>query len=249
VYRTITLCAAQLVFNDGSPAVNLEKHLNVLRLAAGRGVHCVVFPELSLTGYCVREARARSLAPDAPEIEALRIACDELGLSAIVGMPLREGRTLSIAACVCRPGLSVTMYRKQNLHGEEHTVYTPGSQPCVVPIHGYLAGYAVCADTDNPVLAMAARELGAELYLAGVVSGERSHADTCATLEQQARANAMTILMANHAGPTGRYVGAGGSTIWKANGTVAVQGPMHEECLVICAMDDDGGYAGTVLAL
>ena len=247
--RSITLCAAQIAVNDDSTAANVEKHLAVLRLAAGHGAHCVVFPELSLTGYCVEKARAKSITLDAPELETIRNVCDELGLSAVFGAPLRDHEALFVGACICRPGLPPLVYCKQNLHGQEHTVYSPGTQSCVLPVHDRMAGYAICADADKPVLAMTARALGAELYLAGVVCSEPGYASMCAALREQALGNAMTVLMANHAGLTGRYLCVGGSTVWKPDGSVAVHGPAHEECLVLCAMDDDGGYAGSVHAL
>ncbi len=60
---------------------NLRRHLEIIEEAAAAGRELVIFPELSLTGYYLRDLVSQvSLGLDSPEIAALREASRQIGV-------------------------------------------------------------------------------------------------------------------------------------------------------------------------
>jgi predicted amidohydrolase len=68
-----TIGVAQIGPRLGDVAANLDLHEASLREAKGRGIDLLVFPELSLTGYFLKDMVSTvALAPDAPALRRLR---------------------------------------------------------------------------------------------------------------------------------------------------------------------------------
>ena len=77
----------------GSVAHNLEEHLERAKHAAGSGADLIVFPELSLTGYFLKDQTADlALELDAPEIAALAEASRRISIAAGFVERARDGR-------------------------------------------------------------------------------------------------------------------------------------------------------------
>lgn len=51
----VFIALAQIATKLGDVNANLEKHLELIRQAVSSGVDLIVFPELSLTGYCLQD--------------------------------------------------------------------------------------------------------------------------------------------------------------------------------------------------
>ncbi|GAA5900206.1 hypothetical protein JCM6882_002274 [Rhodosporidiobolus microsporus] len=130
-----TCAAAQLSTVQASLAPNLASHLRFIRLAGERGVHLVVFPELSLTGYELPRARELAFAPagDA-RLDPLVDACKEAGVTAVVGAPVlvpspssaKGDAKLHIASFIFTPdGAPPALYTKQHLDNEDPP-FSPG---------------------------------------------------------------------------------------------------------------------------
>ena len=63
---------AQIDTTLGNLAANLETHLEWIHGAVADGIDLIVFPELSLTGYFLKDQTAQvALGPEAPEMQAL----------------------------------------------------------------------------------------------------------------------------------------------------------------------------------
>jgi predicted amidohydrolase len=70
---TFTVGVAQIDPRLGDVAANLAEYERQLREAKGRGIDLLIFPELSLTGYFLKDMVATvALGPDAPEMRRLR---------------------------------------------------------------------------------------------------------------------------------------------------------------------------------
>jgi len=86
-------CLIRLAQTDatlGNLGANLETHVAEIELAIGEGVDVIVFPELSLSGYFLKDQTAEvALALDAPELEAL--CKHSQHISIIVGFVERSG--------------------------------------------------------------------------------------------------------------------------------------------------------------
>lgn len=125
----LTLAAAQSISIAGDLPGNIARHQAFIRIAAERGVQLLVFPELSLTGYEPALAAELALLPQSPLLQPLRDLARELGVTAVVGMPIllsAEGPLL-IGALVLAADGSLAVYSKQHLHAGEEQVFSPGT--------------------------------------------------------------------------------------------------------------------------
>jgi predicted amidohydrolase len=68
----LDLCAAQYCSVAGDLSANLDRHAQLMRLAAHHGVKFLLFPELSLTGYEPSLASKLALGADSQLLQPLR---------------------------------------------------------------------------------------------------------------------------------------------------------------------------------
>jgi predicted amidohydrolase len=108
----VNVVLAQLAPFLGDVPRNLERHLAVIGEARDGGAHLVVFPELSLTGYFLKDLVPDvALRPDAPELADLARAAD--GVDLLVGAVLEtEDTRFHNAALYFSGGRLVHVHRK-----------------------------------------------------------------------------------------------------------------------------------------
>jgi predicted amidohydrolase len=86
---SVVAALAQLAPRLGDVGSNLAKHLEVLAEARRGGAHLVVFPELSLTGYFLKDLVPDvAMRADAPELMTIAASCTEV--DAVVGTVLES---------------------------------------------------------------------------------------------------------------------------------------------------------------
>ncbi len=102
----------------GDVRANLVRHQHFMQAAAEQGVQLLVFPELSLTGYERGLAADLAVLPEDALLQPLRDLARELGLTAVVGMPIRlsADAPVLIGALVLGADGSLGVYSKQHLH-------------------------------------------------------------------------------------------------------------------------------------
>ena len=247
---TLTMAAAQSISIAGDLAANIDRHLRFIEVAAEQGVELVVFPELSLTGYEGEVAAALAIDPQDGVMQPLRDLARELGVTAVVGMPIRltPSSAVVIGALVLGADGSLNVYSKQHLHAGEELIFAPGNGGANVKIGSDTVALAVCADFSHASHAANACALGANVYAAGVLIGEAGYAPDTALLQGYARRHSMAVLMANHGGLTGGWQSAGRSAIWSEDGALIVSAPGSGDCLVV-ARRIEGAWQGEVLAV
>jgi predicted amidohydrolase len=229
------LAAAQTRSVKGDVEANVRVHAECVRVAAEHGVHLVVFPELSLTGYEPELACGLILAPDDERLRELVEATRRHGLTVIAGAPIASGEDKPhLGALIFGPGTPL-VYAKQHLHPGEERHFTPGDRACVVDVKGVPVGVAICADISQASHPREAAAGGATLYVAGAVVTERGYATDAGLLRQYASRHRMAVALANHSAPTGAWVPAGKSAIWDESGQVVACADGTEEALVIAA--------------
>lgn len=153
-----------------------------------------------------------------------------------------------IGALVLGANGTLGVYSKQHLHSGEELIYAAGKGGAALQIGADTVALAVCADFSHASHAAAAAELGAGLYAAGVLIGEKGYAPDTALLQGYARQHAMVVLMANHGGLTGGWQSAGRSAVWSEGGALIIAAPGAGEELVI-ARRDAGAWQGQVVSL
>ena len=108
----IVVALAQLAPRLGDLRANLARHLELLGEAAGQGADLVVFPELSLTGYFLKDlATDSAVRLDGPELGALAEAARDV--DAVVGCILEsDDHRFHNAAVYLAGGAIVHVHRK-----------------------------------------------------------------------------------------------------------------------------------------
>lgn len=247
---TLTVAAAQSLSIAGDLAANIAAHLRFMTVAAEHGVELLVFPELSLTGYEGQLAADMAIDPQDAVLQPLRERAQELGINAVVGMPIRlkEGSQALIGALTLGGDGSLEVYSKQHLHTGEERFFAPGSGGSFLRVGSDSVALAVCADFSHASHAATAAGHGANLYAAGVLIGESGYEADSALLQGYAEKHSMVVLMANHAGLTGGWQSAGRSAIWSESGSLVVAAPGPGELLVI-ARRDAGEWQGRVVSV
>jgi len=108
----IVVALAQLAPRLGDVAANVTRHLELIGTAAAGGADLVVFPELSLTGYFLKDlVTETALRLDSPEIQALAEA--SRGVDVVVGCILEsDDHRFHNAALYLSGGAVVHVHRK-----------------------------------------------------------------------------------------------------------------------------------------
>jgi predicted amidohydrolase len=242
IMTPLIIAAAQSVSIAGDLAANIVWHQRFMQVAAEQGVQLLVFPELSLTGYERGLAAELAIAPDARVLQPLRDLAREVGVTAVVGMPIRlsEDSPVLIGALVLGADGSLGIYSKQHLHPGEEVAFAPGTGGPTLTVGADTVALAVCADFSHPSHAAAAAQQGADLYAAGVLITENGYAPDTALLQGYASHHSMAVLMANHGGATGGWESAGRSAIWASGGSLIAAAPGTGNLMVVARRDADG---------
>ncbi|WP_095143322.1 MULTISPECIES: carbon-nitrogen hydrolase family protein [unclassified Pseudomonas] len=245
---TLTIAAAQSISMAGDLQANIARHQHLIQAAAEHGVQLLVFPELSLTGYERGLAAELAIAPHSTVLQPLRDLAREVGVTAVVGMPIRlsvDGPVL-IGALVLAADGSLGVYSKQHLHPGEEVAFAPGSGGSLLTMADDRVALAVCADFSHASHAAEAANNGANIYAAGVLITPGGYGADAAQLQGYAGEHSMVVLMANHGGATGGWESAGRSAIWAADGSLLAADPGVGESLVI-ARRTAGLWSGAVV--
>lgn len=244
----LTIAAAQSISIAGDLAGNIARHACFIQAAAEQGVQLLVFPELSLTGYERELATALAITPDDAVLQPLRDYAREVGVTAVVGMPIRlsEDSPVLIGALVFGADGSLGVYSKQHLHQGEELVFAPGTGGAPLHIGGDRVALAVCADFSHASHAATAKQLGADLYAAGVLISQNGYAADTSLMQGYASTHSMTVLMANHGGETGGWESAGRSAIWACDGSLIAAAPGTGNLMVIARRAEAGWQGKTV---
>jgi predicted amidohydrolase len=250
----LCLGLAQIDTKLGDVAHNLGLHLDVARDAVGQGIDLLVFPELSLTGYDLREGAAdvaiRATADD-PTFARMLVASRSLDI--VFSFVERDSRhRLHIAAAYLSAGEIVHLHRKVYLptYGlfDEARYFGHGQTARAFDTRFGRLGMLICEDLWHPSLAYLLWQDGADVLLLMSASvehglGDRPETTTASSVEAIQRAYAILfttfVVHVNRAGeePVGRYWG--GSTVFGPQGDLLARGPLFEPALAPVAINLD----------
>jgi predicted amidohydrolase len=101
---------------------NLDKHIRLMKQAAENGAKLIVFPEMSIPGYCYTswsEMATHGQYIPGPITNAINKVCKDLNVYAVIGMIEREGMgsewSYYNAAVLIGPAGVIGKYRKTHL--------------------------------------------------------------------------------------------------------------------------------------
>jgi predicted amidohydrolase len=241
----IKLALAQISSKRENKEANLQKIETLTFKAKEQGADLAIFPELSLTGYVVRD-QFYELAETipGPTVEKVEALAKKTGMHVIFGMPELSEKTratvFNTAVFVGPKGL-IGKYRKMYLptHSvfEEKRYFRPGYQTAAFQTDLGNIGLCICYDLFFPEVLRLIRLKGAQLIVCISASPavRRSYFEilTCA----RALENTAYLAYVNLAGVEDGLQFWGGSRLVSPTGDVLAKAKYDEEDFVTCEVD------------
>lgn len=237
----VRLALAQIDSKQGDKAANLKKIEKTAIRAKSQGAELVIFPELSLTGYVVRD-QIYELAETVPgpSTKVLEHIARKTKAHIIVGMPELSDKafaTIYNASVLIGPRGVIGKYRKMHLptHSvfEEKRYFRPGYQTAVFDTEIGKIGLIICYDIFFPEVSRLTRLGGAQLIVC--ISASPAVRRTFFETLTVARAMENTAFLAfvNLVGVEDGLQFWGGSRLIGPQGKILAQAKYDEEDLVI----------------
>ena len=247
-----TIGLAQVAPRLGDVKTNLACHLDIIAQARSQGVDLVVFPELSLSGYQVKDlvtAVACRPVPEDPFFGPLLDASRDLDI--VVGfVEVDERNRFPNAAAYLSHGSVVHVHRKVYLPTytlfDEGRYFAPGDTFRAFDTRFGRVGILICEDFWHIAPPYILWADGADLLLLmsaspgrGLSRPGRLDSTRFVELMNQAYASALTdfVIHCNRVGYEDGVNFWGGSNCFGPNGEMIVQAPYFEEALVTTRLD------------
>jgi predicted amidohydrolase len=209
--------------------------------AARAGAKLIVFPECALTGYCFtsrEEAWPLAETVPGPSTEKLAAAAKSLGVTAIVGMLEREGKTLYNSAAVVDPQGVLGAYRKMHLPCLGIDWFNAvGDKPFPVfgTSHGRV-GVNICYDCSFPEAGRVVKLNGAQLL--AIPTNWPLGSDSWAhTPKVRATENHLHVIASDRVGEERGFRFSGHSQIVDFMGKVHAEAGETEETILYAELD------------
>ena len=249
---SIRIAIAQCAPALGAVKRNLDMHEKWIARARAAGARLVIFPELSLTGYYLKDLAADvACAADDPQLARIAEASRDIDISA--GFVERSADAkLHIAQGYWHGGRLVHVHRKVYLptYGifDDGRYFGSGDRFETYTWEGGTTGVAICEDlwhVSTPYLYAAA---GATIVLAPSASpgrgvaegGDLGTAESCRLMDRfYASYLTVYIVYVNRVGHEDGIAFWGGSEIVAPDGTVAARAPEFDEELLIGEIDPE----------
>ncbi len=239
------LALAQINPTVGALRKNRELIESRIGEARSLGADCVLFPELSLTGYPPEDLLLESDFLDRvrDELEALIPATR--GILAVVGAPIRGGQGTLNAAVLLVDGRWIDSYAKGTLPNygvfDEKRYFRPGLRCPVYRFGGIDVGINICEDVWTPGGVPAVQAAGGAVMLWNI-SSSPYHADKGrqreALIRRRATRHGTAVAYANLVGGQDELVFDGESLLVDASGRVRARAPQFREALLVADVDE-----------
>ena len=198
-----------------NPLQSLARARVVADQARTAGAELLVLPEMCASGFTMN-ADEFAEPPNGPSSRALSGLAAEHHLWIIAGLSMRrDGRYLNSALAFAPDGSLLATYDKQRLFGyaKETTIYSAGTDPCVIQIGGLSLGLFICFDLRFPELFQAvAPEVDACVVIANWPSARQRHWEVLT--EARAIENQCYVVAVNRIGEGDGLEYKGGSVIY-----------------------------------
>jgi len=239
------IALAQISCKPEDKTGNLAKMQKAVTKAKKQNTDLIIFPELSLTGYVVRD-QIYELAETipGPSCKTMEEIAKKAKLHIIFGMPELSEKTQATihnTAVFVGPEGLIGKYRKMHLptHSvfEEKRYFRPGYQTAVFDTTLGRIGLIICYDIFFPELSRLTRLKGAQLIVCISASPSTRRAFFETLTVARAMENAAFLAYVNLVGIEDGLQFWGGSRIVGPGGKVLVQAKYDEEDFVICDID------------
>jgi predicted amidohydrolase len=241
----IKLALAQISSKRENKEENIRKIEKLTLKAKEQGADLVIFPELSLTGYVVRD-QIYELAETVPgpSVERIEALAKKTGMHIIFGMPELSEKTKATifnTAVLISPEGFVGKYRKMYLptHSvfEEKRYFRPGYQTASFKTDLGNIGLCICYDIFFPEVLRLTRLQGAQLIVCISASPAVRRGYFEVLTVARALENTAYLAYVNLAGVEDGLQFWGGSRLVSPTGDVVAKAKYDEEDLIMCEVD------------
>jgi len=242
----ITIALGQISCRVGDKKHNIETMQRIIKQAKKKKADLVAFPELSLTGYVVRD-RAYELAepvPDGPSIQQIEEISKKENVHIVFGMIERSTKASAVlhnSAVLISPKGYIDKYQKMYLptHSvfEEKRYFRPGYQIPVFETEIGKLGIIICYDVYFPEVARMLSLKGAKLIvcISASPSVRRGFFETLTAA--RAIENTVFVAFVNLAGIEDGLQFWGGSRIIAPSGNLISQAKYDVDDLIIARVN------------
>jgi predicted amidohydrolase len=247
---TVRIAIAQCAPALGAFKRNVQLHLEWIDRARAARAALVLFPELSLTGYYVKDL-AGELACSADDERLRPIADASRDIEVSAGFVERgPDARLHIAQGYWSKGRLVHVHRKVYLptYGifDDGRYFGPGERFDVFPSVVGPAGLAICEDLWHVSVPYLYAATGATVVLSPAASpgrgvaegGDLGTAESCRLMDRfYAQYLTLYVIFANRVGLEDGIAFWGGSEVVAPDGTVVARAPDFEQHLLVAEID------------
>jgi len=241
---TIRLC--QLDFHIGNFEQNTRKIIAELNAAKEAGDRLAVFPELAVCGYPPRDFLEFSDFIRLCEESIAEIASHCVGITAIVGAPVRNmnpnGKRLHNAAFVLADGKVKQIVRKTLLPTydvfDEYRYFEPNTEFNIVEVDGIRIALTICEDlwniedplyTVSPMEELMKQQPDVMVNIAASPFDYSHREERISVLSANCRKYGLPLLYCNHVGAQTELIFDGGSMALGADGSIIQELNYFEE--------------------
>jgi predicted amidohydrolase len=241
----IKLALAQISCKQGDKTENLKKIEEIVMKAKSQAAELVIFPELSLTGYVVRDQIYELAEPiPGPSTRIVEKIARKTKMHIVFGMPELSEKTHATiynASVVVGPEGLIGKYRKMYLptHSvfEEKRYFRPGYQTAVFDTELGKIGLIICYDIFFPEVSRLTRLEGAQLIICISASPAVRRMFFEALTVARAMENTAFLAYVNLVGIEDGLQFWGGSRLIGPQGKILVKAKYDEEDLVMDEVD------------
>jgi predicted amidohydrolase len=223
---------------------NLATILNGVDRAAQAGADLFVAPEMSLTGWTLRDAWVRAelaIAVHETALPALERAANLWRIGIVVGGPgaldsSTSGRgpapILANTVFGLGPDGSRTLYHKIHLFEQERDWWEAGDATAVAEFGGVRVGLTICYDAEFPEVPRMTRLAGADLLVVPTTNMTPYAPDQDLIFATRALENEFPVVVANRVGSENGWTYFGRSLITDRRGRIIAQAGSAEQLLI-----------------
>jgi len=248
-----TIAVAQIDSTVGNLEKNIAHHVSYVKKAIAKKINIIVFPELSLTGYSVKDLNwdlALRAEPHKYFSELLKLSKQ----ITIIAGAVEEAKNFGIynSAFVFEDGKIYSAHRKNYppTYGmfEEMRYFSQGKEVSVFDSKYGKLGILICEDMWHMALPYILAHDGANIIISLTasptrLSGSSEELTSASVNHEQHRAYARLlstyVVFANRVGIEDGVNFWGGSQIVGPNGDAIAKGKLFEEDLVTATIDDN----------
>ncbi len=236
---------AQIASEAGEVDLNLEAHMDAIKVAARSNISFLVFPELSLIGYEPMISQDLAFSANDQRLFVLQIAAREHGLHVVAGAPISTNNLPYIGSFIFSPDGGVRTYAKMHLHPGEEKYFSPGVSYELVSVSECTIASAICADTNTAEHVRECVERGADIYISGAMITRNGYSKDAEVLKGYARDYGILVGMANQNSHSSNGLPCGKSAIWGPSGLLAQAN--ETQSVIVAAQQAPTGWTAEVI--